>query len=746
MPGVRLRDVRQKFSSFLSSLGGARAAGARPAAAAPSAEAEHRRRGRAARSSAPSPDQAAALAGAPRPSGLRAPRPQSGSPVPRSPAAERRASTLGDEFAGAPHAGNRGARTSRTQRRRGRSCGDSCFGAALGALLTILVAAPAGAVPPNEVLLARHLQRLGVIPGLCDAGAWPRAAVARRSQRPGTNSQVAARAAHAARQQGASAAISGARASTTPARRRPTPPRPSCCWSSSATSRGRPGAVPTGHDPGPAARQHPGAGGRRQRHLLAGRLLRHALPADAVRQLLPDLRRRRRRTAAAATRQCATTTSSSRTAPSRCPATSRDWVKLDLPESWYGADSDPWNFTDDLTGPVWRVARDAVAKFAAENPDFPWADYDNENPYGITGDDFNQADGYVDHLILIHAGSDQSAGGGAQDSDAIWAHSWGIYENSSGGPGDGPGMMVPGTEGQGPQGLGIWVYPYTINPEDGDLGVFCHEFGHDLGLPDEYDYSSTTGDATTGFWTIMASGSWLGRQWGLGSEPARDERVGQVRPRLRHAQGRQARHDRHREAPARGHRRRRRDRRHDPAAEAQARHRAQRQGRRHGVVLRHGQRPGQRLTTKAAVAVRRPTPSSRFRTWYDIEQGYDYGFVRVSDDGGATAWDTGNRRGTAGRTDTGRDWADTITYDLSAYAGKNVLLHFRYSPTAAWPARAGRSPTSPSAASSFAASAFTERRLAARGRREDADDATTTTSPSTAPTTAPTRASRTATS
>ena len=62
-----------------------------------------------------------------------------------------------------------------------------------------------------------------------------------------------------------------------------------------------------------------------------------------------------------------------------------DWVTLDLPESWYGADSDPWNSTDDLTGPVWRVARDAIVKFAADNPDFDWAQYDQENPWGITG-------------------------------------------------------------------------------------------------------------------------------------------------------------------------------------------------------------------------------------------------------------------------------------------------------------------------------------------------------------------------
>ena len=34
---------------------------------------------------------------------------------------------------------------------------------------------------------------------------------------------------------------------------------------------------------------------------------------------------------------------------------------------------------------------------------------------------------------------------------------------------------------------GIWVGDYTIQPENGGLGVFAHEYGHDLGLPDEYD-------------------------------------------------------------------------------------------------------------------------------------------------------------------------------------------------------------------------------------------------------------------
>ena len=328
--------------------------------------------------------------------------------------------------------------------------------------------------------------------------------------------------------------------------------------------------------------------------------------------------------------------------------------------------------TDDLTGPVWRVARDAIVKFAADNPDFDWAQYDQENPWGITGSDFNQPDGYLDHLILIHAGSDESAGGGAQGSDSIWAHSWGIYENYSGGPGDGPGMMIPGTDGQGPEGKGVWAYNYTINPEDGDVGVFCHEFGHDLGLPDEYDYSSTTGDATSGFWTIMASGSWLGRQWGIGTKPTEmnvwdKSALGFVQPKT----------------VKRGK---------DVTLKLQAAENgdATQTGVRidlpkakHTIKLSGadgaqewystmGNDVDVTLDVKDPVAVSAGTELT-YRTWYDIEQDYDYGFVEVSADDGAT-WDTVQQYS---GTDTDH-WADTQTVDLSAYAGKDVRIRFEY--------------------------------------------------------------------
>ncbi len=45
-----------------------------------------------------------------------------------------------------------------------------------------------------------------------------------------------------------------------------------------------------------------------------------------------------------------------------------------------------------------------------------------------------------------------------------------------------------------------------MQPENGGLSVFAHEFGHDLGLPDLYDTSGNTGgaDNSIGFWSLMS--------------------------------------------------------------------------------------------------------------------------------------------------------------------------------------------------------------------------------------------------
>ena len=70
---------------------------------------------------------------------------------------------------------------------------------------------------------------------------------------------------------------------------------------------------------------------------------------------------------------------------------------------------------------------------------------------------------------------------------------------------------------------GVWVGDYTIQPENGGLGVFAHEYAHDLGLPDLYDTSGNTGGAenSTGFWTLMSSGANIGDggKEGIGDAP-----------------------------------------------------------------------------------------------------------------------------------------------------------------------------------------------------------------------------------
>ncbi|MFC7650035.1 immune inhibitor A domain-containing protein [Streptosporangium lutulentum] len=58
-------------------------------------------------------------------------------------------------------------------------------------------------------------------------------------------------------------------------------------------------------------------------------------------------------------------------------------------------------------------------------------------------------------------------------------------------------------------GKNVKISNYIVQPEDSGVGVFAHEYGHDLGLPDLYD---TTGAASSAvdFWDLMSSGSHSG--------------------------------------------------------------------------------------------------------------------------------------------------------------------------------------------------------------------------------------------
>jgi immune inhibitor A len=181
------------------------------------------------------------------------------------------------------------------------------------------------------------------------------------------------------------------------------------------------------------------------------------------------------------------------------------WVTVPHSEAWYGADTctlvdgvweagasqDMNGHPDNPAGPG-ALGPDAVDVLAAQNPSFPWADYDIEDQSDADGDgNVNEPDGVVDHLVLVHAGEDKSGGGGAQGPYAIWAHSSAVV----------PGHTVPGTDKM--------ISNYIVQPEDSGVGVFAHEYGHDLGLPDLYDIASG-GDSDVDFWDLMSSGSHTG--------------------------------------------------------------------------------------------------------------------------------------------------------------------------------------------------------------------------------------------
>lgn len=96
----------------------------------------------------------------------------------------------------------------------------------------------------------------------------------------------------------------------------------------------------------------------------------------------------------------------------------------------------------------------------------------------------NDHDGSVDALIVVHAGPGyETTGDLGKPHSCTWA--------------------IPATIRDG-----VRVSMFTIQPEDGNIGVFGHEFGHALGLPDLYD--TTYHSAGVGQYSMMAFGTWAG--------------------------------------------------------------------------------------------------------------------------------------------------------------------------------------------------------------------------------------------
>jgi bacillopeptidase F (M6 metalloprotease family) len=199
-------------------------------------------------------------------------------------------------------------------------------------------------------------------------------------------------------------------------------------------------------------------------------------------------------------------------------------VRLAKPRAAYGAPARP-------PGGEWRndaapeaLVAEALALVARRSPGVDWQTFDRWDPADFDGDGRrDEADGYVDHLVLIYAGGGQAtcqglykldekltpgAGPDALDrltpeerecADRLWPHRFVLQTREGQGPAVGSRTNARGGV---PLAGGRWARDYDVQSEYTDVSTFIHEFGHSLGLPDLYARTSSNG---TGGWDAMAT-------------------------------------------------------------------------------------------------------------------------------------------------------------------------------------------------------------------------------------------------
>lgn len=352
------------------------------------------------------------------------------------------------------------------------------------------------------------------------------------------------------------------------------------------------------------------------------------------------------------------------------------WFKVPYRESRYGYNKDQadgyWNFVKDSARSWYR---DKVAKGWSEERIRTYLKrFDQWDRYDQDADgNFQESDGYIDHFQAIHAGEGEEAGA---PSWAIWSHRWYAFPTLYGSAGP-PGYYPQGGVPIGKSG--IWIGDYTTEPENGGLGIFAHEYGHDLGLMDYYDTAG--GDNGTGFWTLMSAGSWLNKGGkAIGTKPnymGPHEKflLGWLKYRyLPYAPG-TTRTPRLGLAEAREH---------GPQALIVGLPEARK------TVHYNEPHSGNWEWWGGSADNLNATLTHQFNltdaqsakltswAWYDLEEGYDFLYAEVSNDGGAT-WQNVYE---ANHPDTGIDGSSVewvkLRYDLTNWAGEQILFRFRY--------------------------------------------------------------------
>lgn len=184
-----------------------------------------------------------------------------------------------------------------------------------------------------------------------------------------------------------------------------------------------------------------------------------------------------------------------------------EWLTMPRSYAYYANGSSGLDFSA-YPRSAQGLAEDAmVAAFGSFGSDLSY--FDNDGPDGIpaSGDD----DGYIDAVCVIHPGQGAEVAPVSQEPVTLWSHEAGInvYQDcpSTSSPNCLPGMILGSVRGF----LYTMLGEYNYGPGDNANGTYIHEFGHTLGLPDLYEFSSCGASVGWGLGvhSLMALGNFL---------------------------------------------------------------------------------------------------------------------------------------------------------------------------------------------------------------------------------------------
>ncbi len=150
-----------------------------------------------------------------------------------------------------------------------------------------------------------------------------------------------------------------------------------------------------------------------------------------------------------------------------------------------------------------------AAELAIEAAD-PYVDY---SAFDTNGDNILAPDEL--HLLVVMAGYEASFTNGANTcGKETWGHRWTVPGGTNL---DGVNVAADGYMMIGEHHCG-WDWTQSQNVDrQSTIGIVVHELGHDLGLPDLYDYDNP-GSLGIGNWGLMGYGSW-GTETNPGDRP-----------------------------------------------------------------------------------------------------------------------------------------------------------------------------------------------------------------------------------